>query len=369
MTAPCPYEELPDTSYWAKAVRDVDNQNINPAVSAKFSISKSTKIGTIGSCFAQNISQHLVDNEFNFFVTEGGPSWLSETEKRAHGYGIFSARYGNVYNTLQMLQLVRRATGDDEFLEEPWRYQNGYADPFRPHIEPEGFASLSELDDDRTSHLRFVRQLFTEVDVLVITLGLTETWVSKKTNAAFPVCPGCGAGNFDSSLYEYKNFSVSNVISHLEDLASEFRALNENGKIILTVSPVPLVATYEAQHVLQSTVYSKSVLRAAAGEIASTFDFIDYFPSYEIITWTYSNAEYFRGNKRSVTSEGVNHVMRCFFSAYADFSAANSASRKEVGAGQSKETVSKTSAQDSQEEVICDEDRLLEMLGQEGPLE
>jgi hypothetical protein len=39
-------------------------------------------------------------------------------------------------------------------------------------------------------------------------------------------------------------------------------------RIVLTVSPVPLVATVTGSHVVPATIYSKSVLRIAAQEIA-----------------------------------------------------------------------------------------------------
>jgi hypothetical protein len=53
--------------------------------------------------------------------------------------------------------------------------------------------------------------------------------------------------------------------------------------VILTVSPVPLAATFTGRDVLVANMYSKSVLRAVAEEIRARFDFVDYFPSYESV--------------------------------------------------------------------------------------
>ncbi|MES2303044.1 MAG: GSCFA domain-containing protein, partial [Pseudomonadota bacterium] len=79
-----------------------------------------------------------------------------------------------------------------------------------------------------------------------------------------------------------------------------------------TVSPVPLVATAENRHALVATTYSKSVLRVVAEEVARTDSRVEYFPSYEIITGSYSRGRYFESDLRSVTPEGVAHVMRVF---------------------------------------------------------
>ena len=362
----CPYENLPDTAYWAKSVRDIENELINPATEARFQIDPSTKIGTIGSCFAQNIAQHLVKQGFSYFVTEEGPPWLSAEEKRSHGYGVFSARYGNVYNTLQLLQVLDRSTGQYNPDEKVWPFQNGYADPFRPYIEPSGFSSESELLEDRKTHLNAVRTLFHDVDVLIVTLGLTESWVSNITGTAFPLCPGCGAGQFDQSVHEFKNFGFSDVTGHLNEFITRFHDINPDGKILFTVSPVPLVATYEPHHVLQSTVYSKSVLRAAVEDLKKSWSFVDYFPSFEIITWTLNNPSYYQPNKRSVSDIGVTHVMKCFFEAYtehhfeADLNSSSSAVEPVSGTVKIEGVDADTSITD--DDVVCDEERVLDHL-------
>ena len=83
-------------------------------------------------------------------------------------------------------------------------------------------------------------------------------------------------------------------------------------KIILTVSPVPLTATASGCHVLTSTVYSKSTLRAIAG-LWSDKPFVDYFPSYELVTNPRMHSTLFADNLRSVRDETVEIVMKHFF--------------------------------------------------------
>jgi hypothetical protein len=87
--------------------------------------------------------------------------------------------------------------------------------------------------------------------------------------------------------------------------------------VLLTVSPVPLIATYEDRHVLVSTTYSKSVLRVAADKLCRAFEGVDYFPSYELITGNFSGGRYFEPDLRSVNEMGVDHAMRLFLAHYA----------------------------------------------------
>src|SRR5690606_23136879 len=92
--------------------------------------------------------------------------------------------------------------------------------------------------------------------------------------------------------------------------------VNPDARVILTVSPVPLAATAEPRHVLESTTLSKSVLRVAADMVQRRQEGVSYFPSYEIITGAFSRGTYYDTDLRSVLPEGVEHVMRTFFRAY-----------------------------------------------------
>jgi hypothetical protein len=70
--------------------------------------------------------------------------------------------------------------------------------------------------------------------------------------------------------------------------------------------------------VLVSTTYSKSVLRVAAEVVSRSCEGVCYFPSFEIITGNYNRGRYFGPDLRSVTEEGVDHVMRIFMGHFTD---------------------------------------------------
>jgi hypothetical protein len=76
-------------------------------------------------------------------------------------YGTFSARYGNIYTTAQLLQTAQRAFGHFVPSDDVWLLpKGGFADPFRPAIQPGGFACREELVADREQHLSAVRHMF-----------------------------------------------------------------------------------------------------------------------------------------------------------------------------------------------------------------
>jgi hypothetical protein len=311
-----PYKTLPAHCFWKRSVVDIPADDVDPVVSAKFRIGLSDHVATAGSCFAQHISRHLAGSGFNYLVTESAHPLVAPWASK-YQYGVFTARYGNIYTSRQLHQLIERAYGLFSPGEDAWPIGNGrYVDPFRPQIQPGGFSSLEELHADRKQHLAAVRRAIKHLDVLVFTLGLTEGWICRADGAALPLCPGVAGGSFDEKRYTFVNLSVTNVVEELVAAIQLLRANNPSARVILTVSPVPLIATMEDRSVLVSTTYSKSVLRVAAEEVAARYDFVAYFPSYEIVTGGFAKGRYFADDLRSVTEAGVAHVMRLFMHHY-----------------------------------------------------
>jgi len=309
-----PYSLLPDTAFWQRAIADLPPGDVDPVGdTAPFKIGLADRVVTAGSCFAQHIARYLKGSGFNVSITEPAHPIATPEMAEAFNYGVFSARYGNIYTARQLLQLFQRAYGTFEPTENIWEGDGHWIDPFRPRIQPHGFASRQEFEADRRKHFAAVRRAFEELDVFIFTLGLTESWRSRADGAVFPLCPGVAGGVFDAERHEFHNFTATEVADDLCAFIDALREVNPKAKVLLTVSPVPLVATAEPQHVLVSTVYSKSSLRVAAGMVSAAHSDIVYFPSYEIITGSFSRGKYFGADCRSVTEDGVNHVMRIFF--------------------------------------------------------
>jgi len=308
-----PYRSLPSYTRWSKAVAAPTFSELDPVVNFPFVIDPDHKVATAGSCFAQHIARHLSQSGFNYYVVEPGHPLGGKELNDAFGYGMFSARYGNLYTAAQLLQTAQRAYGDFHPEEDVWLLpEGGYADPFRPAIQPGGFATVEELRADREQHLAAIRHMLETLDVFVFTLGLTEAWRSRSDHAVLPVCPGVHGGEFSDDRYEFVNFGIIDTLRDMRGFLSILHRVNPSARVILTVSPVPLIATAEDRHVLVSTTYSKSVLRTACEELVRQYPWVVYFPSYEIITGAFNRGRYFAEDLRSVTEEGVLHVMRLF---------------------------------------------------------
>jgi len=306
-----PYTALPPDAFWRSGAGIPDPLNIRGLWRPKFDISQSTRIVTAGSCFAQHIGRAFRERGYAWMDAEMAPG-TPEVQKAFH-YGTFSFRTGNIYTTQMLLQWVRWALGLSEVPDLFWQQGERFFDPFRPAVEPDGFCSVEEARASRAATLAAIRYAIRHGQLFVFTLGLTECWRDAETGLEYAVCPGTVAGEFDPDRHLFHNMAYPEVMATLKKVITILRRKNRNMRFLLTVSPVPLTATAAGQHVITATTHSKSVLRAVAGEIAAEYEFVDYFPSYEIITSPVFGGRFYAPNRRSVEPSGVDHVMSCFF--------------------------------------------------------
>ncbi|MEL7093299.1 MAG: GSCFA domain-containing protein [Pseudomonadota bacterium] len=308
-----PYEALGPEAFWKTAVADAGPFGLSGLWSPKFSISPRDIIATAGSCFAQHIGNALTQRDYSWTDFEPAPPNINPESARRFGYGVFSFRTGNIYTPSMLLQWLELAYGLRPDCKEVWTQDGRYFDPLRPAIEPNGFATETEMIDARQETYAALRRAVEQSSVFVFTLGLTEHWVNADTGLEYALCPGTVAGAFDPQRHRFVNADNRSAFSALVQAIKLMRARNSNLRVLLTVSPVPLTATASGEHVLTATQYSKSVLRAVAGRATQRFAFVDYFPSFEIITHPVFRGMFFAPNMRSVVPEGVQTVMTHFF--------------------------------------------------------
>lgn len=295
----------PDALFWpdptyAKRPRTLTGEL--PFAGATPILDKTTPIGSAGSCFAMEIAHELQRKGFNYVVTEPYPD-------AATGLSNACARWGIIFNTPSFRQLVERAFGTMELPRVLWTSkQDGkriYLDPFREDI---WFNSVEEYEADFAGHLKAVREALTTACVFVITLGVNEVWRFKSSGAVLQRSPWRVA----SALVESHVMTVDENLDQLQRMLDVWRSFNPDLKLIVTVSPVPLHATFrgETQHVVTANTHSKAVLRVVAEEFVARNRDVFYFPSYEVVMT--STADAWMPDLRHVQKHTVERVMQLF---------------------------------------------------------
>ena len=361
-----PYTHLPESSFWKKGVAEKSNSDFSDLYSPKFHLKPDQPIASAGSCFAQYLRPHLEKSKAKYLDIEPPPKHLDVKSQSKHGFGQYSARYGNIYTARQLLLLAKEAYGLHCPTDIAWRLPNGrFIDALRPSVDPEGFERSQDLLQARLQHIGALRNLFAQAEVFIFTLGLTEAWTNLEGSTVYPTAPGTIAGDYDPQQYTFHNFSYSEVKNDLLEFVELVAEHSSNQmKVLLTVSPVSLTATASHSHILLANTYSKSVLRAVAGDLSNTNPNFDYFPSYDIFATIKTKGEYYNENRRTVRADAVGLVMSYFLESHPLISMASPSIRGHQTVIAAPQVTNDTPSDNVGERDIVCEEMLLEAFGQ-----
>jgi tetratricopeptide (TPR) repeat protein len=246
-----------------------------PGIAPKFQLMPSSSIFTIGSCFARNIERALVERGF----TVPTKSNWAEGFDRFNLDNVMLNNYGvpSIYNTLNWALEPDGYNLAQHFLEV---YPGKYCDLDMPRSIP--IDSLEVVTARREKVLNLTRSI-KHCDLLVLTLGLVEVWWDIQSQSYLNMRPPSVLIGAHQGRFELHVLSFEDVISDLRKIALLLNRHCPKIKVIISVSPVPLNATYTHDDVCVANTYSKSVLRTAAATICAENERFDYFPSYESI--------------------------------------------------------------------------------------
>jgi hypothetical protein len=275
-----------------------------PYVESVDLIKKNTPIGSAGSCFAAEIAIYLKNNSYNYVV--------SETDPPDRPTPPATARWGVIYNTPSFTQLAEKAFGLRE-LPKLAEYHDAigvWQDPFRENVP---FSTLEELEQDREAHLEACRKALIECEVLCITLGLNECWEHIATGAVASRNP---KSLLHYALFHHRTLTVADNIKYLQRFLDILRTHNPSLQLIVTVSPIPFLATGRASdtHVVCANEHSKAVLRVAAEEFVAANTGVHYFPSYEMVNHCIKDP--WDEDQRHVNRHTVDQIMALFEKMY-----------------------------------------------------
>lgn len=276
----------------------------------KFKLSKTDQFFTIGSCFARNIEMFLERSNVNVLTTKYlVPGDLYELA----GLG---ARNGalNAYTPASMLQLINLVGREDkETCGAIQTDDDEFCDMLVTGIRP---VNKEELSLVRSKLLGAYSEL-PKSDVVIITLGFTESWYDNEDKMFVNKSPAGSRKTIrHKDRFEFMNLGPVDTANTVEKIIADIRAKTESkAKIIVTVSPVPIHGTFTDWDVATANLYSKSTLVSAAVSVAAKYDYVDYYPSYEMVT--FSNPEgTWENDGIHVKSSRVEQVVEKFLGAY-----------------------------------------------------
>ncbi len=270
-----------------------------------FALNANDAFFCIGSCFARNIEEHLMYR---------GITTLSKAIALRGGTGRPNAGV-NKFTTGSMLNELRWA-----LLGEPWPqtalvdHDGGWRDlQLSPRAVAIAHGDACARRERVVSYFRRVR----DASVIIITLGLVETWFDAESGLALNVAPPLAVvrrypGRFGMRVCDYaENRAALEAIYDIVESSAR-----PGVRIVVTVSPVPLEHTFSGEDVIVANAYGKATLLAAARDSARGRPLVQYYPSYETITVSHRSLAYSAADNHHVRDDAVGAITSHFLRTY-----------------------------------------------------
>ena len=215
-----------------KVIRDAVLRGVRPG---RPILSPRSKVVTLGSCFAEHLAASLKQAGVDVFF-----------QKR-------SETLDNLYATAAFLDAL--AAGASE-----------------------GDAAMDLL-------LAGCLESFRSAEVVILSLGVAAAYFDRATGAFVPVGGGRDKAMLAAAC-EFRMLSVEENLERLRHVLARIRAFSPDCRIVLTISPIPLSATYDRPSAVQADAVSKSTMRLTVEALLNEAPpGVHYWPSFEIVRW------------------------------------------------------------------------------------
>lgn len=221
-------------------------------------LDKTSAIVAFGSCFATAIRWLLTKKGYNIMTEKAGKAYITKM-----GDGMV--------NTFAILQQFEWAWENKVPKADLW---HGYS------AQSFGYDEAVRIE---------TKALFDAAECFIITLGLSEIWYDEPTGEVF--WRAVPKGMYDPTRHKFRVSTFEENYRNLTEIVRLIRRYRPDASIVLTLSPVPLAATFRPVACLTANSVSKAILRAAVDQLyrdqLAQDGKIYYFPSYEVVTSLY----------------------------------------------------------------------------------
>lgn len=204
----------------------------------------------MGSCFASNIGAKLIRLKLPVLVNP----------------------FGVIYNPFSIAKSVKMMVMQDQLSQGDLFLQNGVWNSYSHHSSFSRMGAEECLENINHSILSG-STILRDSSHVVVTLGTSWAYKLKENGDIVANCHKTSAKEFERIF-----ISASETVDCLANMIHQVREVNPSVNFMLTVSPI--------RHLKDGLVEnqrSKSSLIVACHELCRRFNFVSYFPSYEIM--------------------------------------------------------------------------------------
>lgn len=242
-------------------------------------ISYADSILSIGSCFAENIGQRMIDLK----------------------YPLLMNPFGILYNPMSILNALNRIQAAEEFTEEELVKGEGLYHSWFHHgkfSDTNASRALNKIN----AEIICAKAALDTLDYLIITWGTASVFTLKGTDQVVANCH-----KFPATDFHRKFLSVEEIVSAYKVLIDHLLIARPALKIILTVSPVRHWKDGAAQN-----QRSKARLLLAAENLEEAYSNVHYFPSYELLMDDLRDYRFYKNDMLHPSEEAIDYIWKNF---------------------------------------------------------
>jgi hypothetical protein len=291
-------------SRWHKIIERFNSDFISLVHFPKLKISSTDRFFCVGSCFARSLELELVYREIPV-LSKCIVAPREEFEHRSTGI-VNKYTTASILNELEWV--VNPPSPQDVLVETSRGWVDFQLHTVVPVTLERGIERRRYITGDYFARLR-------QADVTIITLGFVETWLDTATGLYLNMAPSRAEVREHGGRFHLERTDVATNLKHLVRIRHLLNALSPGCRIVITVSPVPMNATFAGGDVAVANTYSKATLRAAAQMFADAFADVEYFPSYEFVMMSRREAV-FKNDWAHIEDRFVERIMGTFISSH-----------------------------------------------------
>ncbi len=242
-------------------------------------IGHTDKILMIGSCFAENIGEHLLKYKFNCLINPNGILFNP----------ISIAAVLGSYIRNENTDPKTSIKNNDRFCN--LNYHGDFS-----------FATENELTEAMNSSRQSAQNHLKESNWLIITFGTAYVYRHLETNGIVANCHKLPQNNFKKELLQ-----PNEIIEQYNTLIGALKKFNPKLNILLTVSPVK----YLRDGLIENNL-SKSILIQSVHQIISSNTNCYYFPAYELVNDDLRDYRFYKEDLAHPNAAAIKYVWNKF---------------------------------------------------------
>ena len=245
----------------------------------QLTIGYSDKIMLMGSCFSDSIGKILTTSQFQTLINP----------------------FRTVFNPLIICKLLIKAIDQVSYTPDGLLRNNDLFFHYDLH------SSFSNKKSEKfikkvNKQLQKTRVFLMNADFLILTFGSSIGYYLKSNDQIVGNCHKVPASEFTKKMISQEEFNVA-----FTELFTKLVSLNPSIKVILTVSPVR-----HTKEGLVNSSLSKAKLLSMSNSLVSKYDWLSYFPSFEIMMDDLRDYRFYKKDMIHPNEVAVEYIFQKF---------------------------------------------------------